>query len=64
MRFIFIELKNVSGSTYIPAKKGKGVGYLFIYMPDKRVIYGILTNRKAEPNMRARSLAVSLTSLK
>lgn len=39
MRFIFIELKNVSGSTYIPAKKGKGVGYLFIYMPDKGVIY-------------------------
>lgn len=40
--FIFIALKSVSGSTYIPAKKG-GVGYLFIYMPDKGVIYGVYT---------------------
>lgn len=63
--YFFIAIKSVSGSTYIPAKKGR-VGYLFIYMPDKGVIcsIGILTNRKAEPSMRARSLAVSLTSLK
>lgn len=60
--YFFIAIKSVSGSTYIPAKKGR-VGYLFIYMPDKGVIY-TLTNRKAEPSMRARSLAVSLTSLK